>query len=171
MATIELTAEDAQNRSGPSGDDGRIFFRRPQPATLTVWSRVDNGNSWTAVPVSSAPIDLLDKRSPHESLQVSKGSLFSNEDIAITFGENGTPTAITSDEQRGFAALLTALSGATKDLTGGVTAVSDLTGAWQKAVPSASSRQIAALTEEKQRLTLLADIKTLQSPTSTATAT
>lgn len=167
MATIELTAEDSRNQSDPRSDDKKIFFRRPQPATLKVWSRVDHGKAWTAVIVTSAPIDLVDKRSPHEWLQISAGSLFSNEDIAITFGDNGTPTTVTSDEQRGLAAALTAISGATKDLTGGATAVSDLTGAWQKAVPSATSRQIAALTEEKQRLTLLADIKALQSPAKT----
>jgi hypothetical protein len=164
MATIELTEEDAQNQTAPGHDDTKIFFRRPQPATLKVWSRVDSGESWHAVLVSSAPIDLVDKRSPHESLQISEGSLFSNADIAITFGDNGTPTAVTSDQQRGLAAALTAISGATKDLTGGVTAVSDLSGAWQKAAPSAASRQIAALTEEQQRLTLLAEIKALQNP-------
>jgi hypothetical protein len=168
MATIELAAEASRNPSNPSPNVQSIFFRRPQAATLKVWSRVDGGETWTAVPVSSAPIDLLDERSPHESLQVSQGHLFSNEDIAITFGENGTPATITSDEQHGLSALLTALSGVTKDFTGGVTAASDLTGAWQKAVPSASSRQIAALTEEKERLSLLADIKALQSPAKTA---
>jgi hypothetical protein len=168
MVSVESLNEGAHQafQQGPDapfqqGAETNLWYRWPTRARLSVWNKSTVADREPTL-VSSSEVGVLGRESPICSVPLRRGGLFSHNEISVNLGSNGTPAAITTDRDPGLAAALAALAGTPKLISTGISDSGGISTAWDKVVPSATTRETDELGATKARLQLLADIAKLK---------